>query len=120
MEIRQPSSAVLPIPAITSPTSLRASSGPPMMPVMYNNNYQIVQTEDYVMILVEMVHDARIIRLNDEHQGDYGKWMGDSVGYWEETMAHHLVTRKVRHSVKLKELATVHHLASYWGHLLEI
>ncbi len=60
-----------------------SSSGPPMMPVMYNNNYQIVQNEDYVMIMVEMVHDVRIIRLNDEHKTDYAKWMGDSVGRWE-------------------------------------
>jgi len=63
--------------------SFGSSSGPPMMPVMYNNNYQIVQTPDYVMILVEMVHDARIIRMNDEHHTDYPKWMGDSVGRWE-------------------------------------
>ena len=60
-----------------------SSSGPPMMPVMYNNNYQIVQTEDYVMILVEMVHDARIVRIDDDHHNDYAKWMGDSVGHWE-------------------------------------
>jgi len=60
-----------------------SSSGPPMMPVMYNNNYQIVQTEEYVMILVEMVHDARIVRIDDEHHNDYAKWMGDSVGHWE-------------------------------------
>ncbi len=60
-----------------------SSSGPPMMPVMYNNNYQIVQTGDYVMILVEMVHDTRIIRIDDKHQADYAKWMGDSVGHWE-------------------------------------
>lgn len=60
-----------------------SSSGPPMMPVMYNNNYQIVQTEDYVMILVEMVHDARIIRIEDSHRTDFAKWMGDSVGHWE-------------------------------------
>ncbi|MEX0618717.1 MAG: hypothetical protein WDZ76_02425 [Pseudohongiellaceae bacterium] len=64
--------------------SFGSSSGPPMLPVMYNNNYQIVQTEDYVMILVEMVHDARIIRLDDEHlPGTLPKWMGDSVGHWE-------------------------------------
>lgn len=76
--------------------SFGSSSGPPMLPVMYNNNYQIVQTEDYVMILVEMVHDARIIRLDDEHQPDHMvKWMGDSVGRWEgdtlvvETMNFH-------------------------------
>jgi len=61
-----------------------SSSGPPMMPVMYNNNYQIVQTSEYVMILVEMVHDVRIIPIDDEHKtGSYAKWMGDSVGHWE-------------------------------------
>ena len=54
-----------------------------MMPVMYNNNYQIVQTADYVMILVEMVHDARIIPIDAEHHDDYAKWMGDSVAHWE-------------------------------------
>ena len=63
--------------------SFGSSSGPPMMPVMYNNNYQIVQTEDYIMIMVEMVHDARIIRLNDSHRTDYAKWMGDSIGHWQ-------------------------------------
>jgi len=64
--------------------SFGSSSGPPMLPVMYNNNYQIVQTDDYVMILVEMVHDARIIPLNKSHHAtDLNKWMGDSVGYWD-------------------------------------
>lgn len=64
--------------------SFGSSSGPPMLPVMYNNNYQIVQTEDYVVILVEMVHDTRIIPLNKAHNNtDLNKWMGDSVGHWE-------------------------------------
>src|SRR5579885_1291761 len=39
------------------------SSGPPMLPTFYNNNYQIVQTPEYIAILVEMVHDVRIIPL---------------------------------------------------------
>jgi len=61
-----------------------SGSGPPMLPTLYNNNYQIVQTQDYVMILVEMVHDARIIPLSEQHHGsNLNKWMGDSVGYWE-------------------------------------
>ncbi len=61
-----------------------STSGPPMLPVLYNNLKQIVQTDDYVMILVEMVHDARIIRLNQEHAPqEIRKWMGDSVGHWE-------------------------------------
>ena len=47
-----------------------SSAGPPMMPVIYNNNYQIVQTQDYVVIMAEMIHDARIIRLRDEHHSD--------------------------------------------------
>src|SRR5688572_14666049 len=42
-------------------------SGPPSLPVLYNNFKQIVQTKDHVMILVEMVHDARIIPLNKPH-----------------------------------------------------
>ena len=62
-----------------------STSGPPTLPnYFYNNNKQIVQTPDYVMILVEMVHDARIIRLQGGHvPAHVKKWMGDSVGRWE-------------------------------------
>jgi hypothetical protein len=61
-----------------------SSSGPPMLPVLYNNHYQIVQNKDHVVILVEMVHDARIIRLGGKHlPASVPKWMGDSVGRWE-------------------------------------
>ena len=64
--------------------SFGSSSGPPMLPVLYNNNYQIVQTPDAVVILVEMIHDARIIRMNSKHAlGDVRQWLGDSVGHWE-------------------------------------
>ena len=61
-----------------------STSGPPMLPVLYNNNYQIVQTPDRVVILVEMVHDARIIRMNAKHASPNVRlWLGDSVGHWE-------------------------------------
>lgn len=61
-----------------------STSGPPMLPVLYNNNYQIVQTPDSVLILVEMVHDARIIRMNATHAPpDVRQWLGDSVGHWD-------------------------------------
>jgi hypothetical protein len=64
--------------------SFGSASGPPMLPVMYNSYYQIVQSPGYVMILVEMVHDARIIRIDDRHDASsIRKWMGDSVGHWE-------------------------------------
>jgi len=61
-----------------------STGGPPMLPVLYNNLKRIIQTPDYVMILIEMVHDARIIRLNSEHVDPaIRKWMGDSIGWWE-------------------------------------
>ncbi|MDB5428755.1 MAG: hypothetical protein JWR43_2730 [Phenylobacterium sp.] len=64
--------------------SFSSSAGPPMLPLLYNNNYQIVQTPDAVVIEVEMVHDTRVIRLNGKH-GPAGvrQWMGDSIGHWE-------------------------------------
>ena len=60
----------------------RGRSGPPSLPAMYNNLKTIVQTDDHVVILVEQMHDARIIRMNAEH-GPLPKWMGDSVGRWD-------------------------------------
>ncbi|SPE41691.1 conserved exported hypothetical protein [Candidatus Sulfopaludibacter sp. SbA3] len=61
-----------------------STSGPPMLPVLYNNNYQIVQTAGRVMILVEMVHDARIVRIGGTHAAsNVRQWLGDSVGHWE-------------------------------------
>jgi hypothetical protein len=61
-----------------------SSSGPPMLPVLYNNHYQIVQTADTVVILVEMVHDARVVRIGGKHlPATMRKWMGDSIGHWE-------------------------------------
>ncbi|MBC7983356.1 MAG: hypothetical protein H7Y02_05805, partial [Candidatus Obscuribacterales bacterium] len=61
-----------------------SSSGPPMLPVLYNNHYQIVQSKDTVVILVEMVHDARVVRIGGKHGPvGLGKWMGDSIGRWE-------------------------------------
>ena len=61
-----------------------STSGPPMLPVLYNNNYQIVQTKDRVMILVEMIHDVRVIRIGGTHPPpEVREWMGDSIGHWE-------------------------------------
>ena len=55
-----------------------------MLPVLYNNVKRIVQTPDHVMILNEMVHDARVIRISGKHvPDDIRKWLGDSVGHWE-------------------------------------
>jgi hypothetical protein len=62
-----------------------STSGPPMMPVLYNNNYQIVQTPGTIMILVEMVHDVRQIHMDRQTHlpQDVRQWLGDSIGHWE-------------------------------------
>jgi hypothetical protein len=59
--------------------------GPPMLPSFYNNNYQIVQGPGYVAILVEMIHDVRIIPTDGRPHvpSDVRLWMGDPVGHWE-------------------------------------
>ena len=61
------------------------NSGPPMMPSGYNNNMQLFQTPDHVVILNEMVHDARIVPLDGRPHLPAGvrQWMGDSRGRWE-------------------------------------
>ena len=63
---------------------LTFSTAVPALPSLYNNTKRIVQTADQVMILNEMVHDARVVRLNSEHASpDLRFWMGDSIGWWE-------------------------------------
>lgn len=59
-------------------------SGPPMLNVEYNSNYQIFQAPGHVVILSEMNHDARIIRLGGERLPESMRpWMGDSIGQWD-------------------------------------
>ncbi|HUP22895.1 MAG TPA: hypothetical protein VNB06_08130, partial [Thermoanaerobaculia bacterium] len=61
-----------------------STAGPPMLPVMYNNMKRIVHTDDTVMILAEMNHDVRVVRLDSEHEpAEIRKWMGDSIGWWD-------------------------------------
>ncbi|MEX1197726.1 MAG: hypothetical protein WEB57_07695 [Pseudohongiellaceae bacterium] len=60
------------------------TGGPPMLNVLYNNNYRFVQTPDYLMILVEMNHDARIIPIDGDRRPEaWQPWLGDSVAHWE-------------------------------------
>ena len=61
-----------------------STGGPPMLPVLYNNNYQFVQTPEHVLILVEMNHNVRTIRLDAEPlPKSIRPWLGDSTGRWE-------------------------------------
>jgi hypothetical protein len=60
-------------------------NGPPMMAGAYNNNYQFLQTKDYVMILAEMLHDVRIIPLDARPHlpENVREWRGSHRGRWE-------------------------------------
>ena len=62
-----------------------ANEGPPMLPAGYNSYLQIVQTPAYVVILQEMIHDARIIPLDGRPHAppSIRRWLGDSRGRWE-------------------------------------
>ncbi|MBT70524.1 MAG: hypothetical protein CMQ15_00555 [Gammaproteobacteria bacterium] len=61
------------------------NAGPPFVPSGYNNNVQFIQHEDTIVIMTEMVHDARIVPLDDTPHIDDSirQWSGDSRGYWE-------------------------------------
>ncbi len=70
-----------------------ATTGPPMLPSFYKNvqygplttNYEIVQTRDYVTIIVEHNHDVRIIPIDGRPHlpANVRQWMGDPRGHWE-------------------------------------
>ena len=61
------------------------NSGPPMNPSAYNNNVQLLQTPNFVVILNEMVHNARVVPLDGRpHLPDhFRQWVGDSRGRWD-------------------------------------
>jgi hypothetical protein len=61
------------------------TAGPPMLPGSYNNHYQLVQTDDHVLIVNEMVHETRIIPLDGRPfpPEDVRQWRGSSRGHWD-------------------------------------
>ncbi len=65
--------------------SFGQSATTPALPnYFYNNLKQIVQGKDTVVIQNEMIHDARIVRMNSKHEPpDITRWLGDSIGHWE-------------------------------------
>ena len=68
------------------------TAGPGMMGTLYNSSYQFIQTDNYVMILIEMVHDTRIIPIFSSAEearvkrrpAALNQWLGDSVGWYED------------------------------------
>ena len=61
------------------------TAGTPILPnYQYNNLKQIVQTPNEVMIVTEMIHDARVVRIGGQHlPSNIRKWLGDSIGHWD-------------------------------------
>ncbi len=60
------------------------ASTAPFMSSLYNNHMQIVQSPTHVVLLAEMVHNARIVAIDQEFRDlPYEKWLGDSIGYYE-------------------------------------
>jgi len=66
------------------------NAGPPFIPSLYNNNVQIFQSKDTVVLLTEMIHDARVVPLYESKEAlkslddDIRFYTGDSRGYWDE------------------------------------
>ena len=59
------------------------NSGPPMTPAAYNQNVQLLQTKTHVVILNEMIHNARIVPIDGRQQSSIPQWVGHSRGRWE-------------------------------------
>jgi hypothetical protein len=66
---------------------------PSLIPLPYSTLLQIVQTQDHVVLHTELIHDARIVRLNGTHRPQGARiWMGDSIGHYEgDTLVVHTI-----------------------------
>ena len=90
---------------------INARTGPPMVSGSYNNNMQLIQTKDHIVIVSEMIHAARIIRMDSEHHTRQLKWEGDSVAHWEgdtlvintQNYYYHTGWRNTSPSLKVEE-----------------
>ena len=83
------------------------NSGPPMISGAYNNNVQIVQAPGYVVIVNEMVHNARMIPTDGRPHGTIPRWTGDSRGRWEgDTLVVETVNFKRETSLSGSSAAT--------------
>ncbi len=90
-----------------------------MVPGFYNHNYQILQTPDHVVILVEMIHDARIIPLDGRAHlpSQLGQWLGDSRAHWEgETLVVETTNLTPRGDQRVRNLV---HAASAEARVVE-
>ncbi len=87
------------------------NSGPPMAPSAYNNNVQVLQTEDTVVLFAEMNHNARVVPLDGRPHldSDIRQWTGDSRGYWDDDTLV-VETRNFLRETNFQRGATSEHL----------
>jgi len=91
------------------------NSGPPMIPSAYNNNVQLVQTEDYVLIHNEMVHNVRPVKMyTAQHREVPREWEGDSVGRWEGDTLIVVTDHFARNTAFGNSSANMHLVEKFW------
>ena len=91
------------------------NSGPPMIPSAYNNNVQLIQTEAYVLIHNEMVHNVRPVKMDaSEHRDAPRKWEGDSVGHWEGDTLIVVTDNFARDTAFGNSSANMHLVERFW------
>jgi len=91
------------------------NSGPPMIPSAYNNNVQLIQTEAYVLIHNEMVHNVRPVKMDaSEHRDAPRKWEGDSVGHWEGDTLIVVTDNFARDTAFGNSSANMHLIEKFW------
>ena len=91
-------------------TGFGGTAGPPMLNVLYNNIYRFVQGEDTLAIVVEMVHQTRLVRIGRDAgakanhlPASFQHWLGDSVGWWDgDTLVVHTVGHHPRNMVRAR------------------
>ena len=96
------------------------NAGPPMNPSAYNNNMQLFQTADHVVILNEMVHDARIVPLDGSGHLPDGvrQWRGDSRGHWDgDTLV--IETKNFTHKTSFRGTGPGLHLVERFTRMAE-
>ena len=74
-----------------------------MVPSAYNNNVQLFQAPGYVVLLNEMIHNARIVPLDDRPYLTIRQWVGDSRGHWEDqTLVVETINLDEKYSSRLR------------------
>jgi len=87
-----------------------------MFPRSYNNNIQVFQAPGYVAVLMEQIHETRIIPLDDRPalRPSIGQWNGDARGHWEGDSLV-VVTRNLDHRVSALQPWSIFHSRSGSG-----